>query len=79
MPRLSWPVMRVSLFVLAVPFLFLGGLSWVVMPGRAVVYLVGSLSASEAGRYAVFFSGVFYATAALCSSFVRSQVLSARR
>jgi hypothetical protein len=72
-------MIRLSLFVLALPFLFLDGLSWVLMPGRALVYVLGSPIAGEAGRYAVFFSGVFYATAALCSSVVRRQLLPTPR
>jgi hypothetical protein len=63
---------RTAVFISAVALTFLDGLSWVVLPGRFVLDLVGA-AGPHVGRYAVVLSGVFYAGAALVASLQRRE------
>jgi hypothetical protein len=59
---------RCTLFAAAFGLTFLDGLSWVVLPGRFVLDMLGAV-----GRYAVLLSGVFYAGAALVATVQRRE------
>jgi hypothetical protein len=61
---------RGALFLAVVATAFLGGLSWVVLPGRFLLGLLGA-GGPEAGKYAVVLSGAFYAVAALVAAVQR--------
>jgi hypothetical protein len=63
-------MLRGVLSVAAVCLTFLDGLSWVVLPGRFVLDVLGA-HGPDAGRYAVMISGVFYAAAALVAAVLR--------
>jgi hypothetical protein len=58
------------LFLAVVALAFLDGLSWIVLPGRFLLGLLGA-AGPEAGRYAVLLSGAFYAVAALVAAVLR--------
>ena len=66
----GWLLIRGAVFLGVVVLAFLGGLSWIVLPGRFVLGLLGA-AGPEAGRYAVLLSGAFYATAALAATVLR--------
>jgi hypothetical protein len=68
--RAGFLVLRSALSVGVVALAFLDGLSWVVLPGRFLLELVGG-AGPEAGKYAVLLSGAFYAAAALVASVLR--------
>jgi hypothetical protein len=68
--RAAWLTFRTALFLSAMALTFLDGLSWVVLPGRFVLELVGAVG-PDAGRYALVISGVFYAAAALVAAVLR--------
>ena len=68
--RAGWLLFRGMIFLGVVALAFLDGLSWIVLPGRFLLGLVGA-AGPEAGRYAVLLSGAFYATAALVASVAR--------
>jgi hypothetical protein len=70
--RAFWLTFRTAVFCGAVTLTFLDGLSWVVLPGRFVLDLLGA-AGPDVGRYAVVLSGVFYAGAALVASFQRRE------
>ena len=70
MIRFFWPMLRGVLSVAAVCLTFLDGLSWVVLPGRFVLDVLGAHGA-DSGRYAVMISGIFYAGAALVAAVLR--------
>ena len=70
MIRAGWLLFRGALFLGVVALAFLGGLSWIVLPGRFLLGLVGA-AGPETGRYAVLLSGAFYATAALVATVLR--------
>jgi hypothetical protein len=70
--RTLWLAVRSTLFLAVLGAAFLDGLSWVVLPGRFVLGLLGA-SGPEAGRYTVVISGVFYAAAALFAAVARRQ------
>jgi hypothetical protein len=70
--RAAWLTLRTAVFMAAVALTFLDGLSWVVLPGRFVLDLVGA-AGPDAGKYAVVLSGVFYAGAALVASLQRRE------
>ena len=70
MIRAGWLLFRSTLFLAVVALGFLDGLSWVVLPGRFALGLLGA-AGPEAGRYAVLLSGAFYATAALVAAVLR--------
>jgi hypothetical protein len=70
MIRACWLIVRGVLSVSAVALTFLDGLSWVVLPGRFALDVLG-VAGPEAGRYAVVISGVFYAAAALLAAILR--------
>ena len=72
MARAGWRFARVVMFVGAVSLTFVSGLSWVVLPGRFVLDVLGA-AGPDAGRYAVVISGVFYAAAALVASLQRRE------
>jgi hypothetical protein len=59
-------------FTAAVAATFVGGLGVVVLPGRIVLDVLGA-GGPEAGRHAVFISGVFYAAAALVAAVERRE------
>ena len=65
-------MLRVVLFLGAVSLTFFNGLSWVVLPGRFVLDVLGA-AGPDAGRWAVVISGVFYAAAALVASLQRRE------
>ena len=68
--RILWLSFRSAFFLAAVALTFVGGLSWVVLPGRFLLGLAGAAS-PELGKYAVLLSGVFYAGAALVAAVLR--------
>jgi hypothetical protein len=68
--RTGWLLVRGSLFLAVVAMAFLDGLSWVVLPGRFLLGLLGA-AGPEAGKYAVLLSGAFYALAALVAAVQR--------
>ena len=68
--RIVWLSFRTALFLGALVLTFVDGLSWVVLPGRFVLGLVGA-AGPELGKYAVLLSGVFYALAALAATVLR--------
>jgi hypothetical protein len=68
--RAGWLLFRSAIFLSVVALAFLDGLSWIVLPGRFLLGLLGA-AGPEAGRYAVLLSGAFYATAALVASIAR--------
>jgi hypothetical protein len=70
--RAGWLMLRSALFVAAVALTFLDGLSWVSLPGRFALEVLGA-SGPDTGRYAVLLSGVFYAGAALVSTVLRRE------
>jgi hypothetical protein len=73
MMQAGWKAFRMAL-VLGVACLFLAdGLSWLVLPGRFVLEVLGA-AGPRLGRHAVLLSGVFYALTALSSSFFRREV-----
>jgi hypothetical protein len=63
---------RSTLFVAAVGLTFLDGLSWVVLPGRFVLDVLGA-AGPDVGKYVVLLSGVFYAAAALVATLQRRE------
>jgi hypothetical protein len=68
--RTGWLLVRGSLFLAVVALAFVDGLSWVVLPGRFLLGLLGA-AGPEAGKYAVLLSGAFYAVAALVAAVQR--------
>ena len=70
--RAIWLMLRSVLFLGAVALTFLDGLSWVVLPGRFVLDLLGA-AGPDAGRYSVALGGLFYAGAALVASVQRHE------
>ena len=70
MIRTGWLLVRGSLFLAVVALAFLDGLSWVVLPGRFFLDLLGA-AGPEVGKYAVLLSGAFYAVAALVAAVQR--------
>jgi hypothetical protein len=68
--RAGWLVIRGATFLGVIVFAFLGGLSWIALPGRFLLGLLGA-AGPEAGRYAVLLSGAFYASAALLATVLR--------
>jgi hypothetical protein len=68
--RIVWLSFRTTLFLTALVLTFVDGLSWVVLPGRFVLGLVGA-AGPELGKYALLLSGVFYAGAALVAALLR--------
>ena len=72
MIRAFWLTFRTAVFTAAVVLTFLDGLSWVVLPGRFVLDLLGA-AGPDAGRLTVVLSGVFYAGAALVASLQRRE------
>ena len=68
--RAGWLLFRGAVFLGVVAVAFFDGLSWIVLPGRFLLGLLGA-AGPEAGRYAVLLSGAFYATAALVASVAR--------
>ena len=70
MIRAGYLFVRSALVLAVVALAFLDGLSWIVLPGRFLLGLVGA-AGPEAGRYAVVLSGAFYATAALLATVLR--------
>ena len=72
MIRIVWLMLRSILFVAVLALTFLDGLSWVVLPGRVVLEILGA-AGPQAGRYALLLSGVFYAGAALLATVLRRE------
>jgi hypothetical protein len=68
--RSGWFLVRGLVFVGVVTLAFLGGLSWIVLPGRFLLGLLGA-AGPDAGKYAVLLSGAFYAFAALAAAVLR--------
>jgi hypothetical protein len=70
--RAAWMTLRSALFAAVFALTFLDGLSWVVLPGRFVLDVLGA-AGPEVGRYTVLLSGVFYAGAALVATLQRRE------
>ena len=68
--RAGFFLLRGALFLGVVALAFLDGLSFIVLPGRFLLGLLGA-AGPEAGRYAVLLSGAFYAMAALVATVLR--------
>jgi hypothetical protein len=70
--RAAWLTLRCTLFTAACGLTFLDGLSWVVLPGRFVLDMLGA-AGPESGKHMVLLSGVFYAGAALVATLQRRE------